>query len=134
MDSIYFSVEKNKIHIKMARSVVCTNISNYFELVKVQPITLIYFLYYLNLRGVSHWSLRSFRRKISNIPKLIPSSVFDLETWNLFYFIQNLIAYNISIKYEAISQLVEKSRGKYNIIWKFWFFNFKSTLLLQFLT
>ena len=26
-------------------------------------------------RGVSHWSLRSFQRKISNIPKLIPSSV-----------------------------------------------------------
>ena len=31
---------------------------------------------------------------IFNILKLSPSLVFDLETWDLFYFVENVVFYN----------------------------------------
>ena len=86
-----------------------------------------------HLRGLSHWNLRSFQRIFSNILKLISSSVFDLEACGLFYFIQNLVVYDSTIKYLHILQPVKEFTGLCNIIWKCWFFNFHSCLLFQYL-
>ena len=47
---------------------------------------------------------------------LITSTIFDLETWGLFYFVQNLVFYNTTIEYNALWQLVKNSMEKSNII------------------
>ena len=61
----------------------------------------------------------TFQRKFSDFLKLIPSTVFDSETRGLFYFIHKLVVYNSTSKYFATSQLVKKSTGICNIVWKF---------------
>ena len=54
---------------------------------------------WVTLGGASHRNLRGILRKFSNIPKVIISSIFDLETWGLFYLNKNSVVYDSTIKY-----------------------------------
>ena len=49
---------------------------------------------------------------------LITSTVLDLETWGLFYFVHKLVVNINATKYKAVWELVKKSMVNFNIMWK----------------
>ena len=52
---------------------------------------------------------------------LTTSIIFDLETWGLCYFVENLFVYNTTIEYNALWPFIKKSMEKVTLYRNFYF-------------